>query len=72
MKKHEAATIIEKLLERVTVTSAEEQALRLACKLENENRYAGGISARKCQIIRKGLKNNPKRHLENNTNRIEK
>lgn len=44
----------------------------LACKLENENRYAGGIYARKCQIIRKGLKNNPKRHLENNTNRIEK
>lgn len=27
---------------------------------------------RKPQIIRKGLKNNPKRHLENNTNRIEK
>ena len=38
----------------------------------DENRYAGGIYARKCQIIRKGLKNNPKRHLENNTNRIEK
>ena len=35
----------------------------LACKLENENRYDGGIYARKCQIIRKGLKNNPKRHL---------
>lgn len=33
MKKHEAATIIEKLLERVTVTAAEEQALRKAIKI---------------------------------------
>lgn len=35
MKKHEAATIIEKLLERerVTVTAVEEQALRKAVKI---------------------------------------
>lgn len=32
MKKHEAAKVIEKLLERIEVTNEEEQALRKAVK----------------------------------------